>query len=145
MSESFAKKEKTKKKAKKKEDKALKMMNRKSSNTKSKTFEDMLAYVDENGNISDKPSTGFPKKEIDVNEIVLGAAARPPEDVQLNGTVLFYDEMKGYGFIAVDRTEERVFVHTSGLTELIKQKDKVLFEKEKTPRGFSAVRVKKVK
>ncbi|MCJ0742712.1 cold-shock protein [Pedobacter montanisoli] len=145
MSESFAKKEKTKKKAKKKQDKALKMMNRKSSNTQSKTFEDMLAYVDENGNISDKPSTTSVKKEIDVNDIVLGAAVRTPEEVQLSGTVLFYDEIKGYGFIAVDRTEERIFVHNSALSESIKQKDKVLFEKEKTPRGFSAVMVKKVK
>ena len=54
MGESFAKKEKAKKKAKEKQDKAEKMRERKATN-KGRSFEDMIAYLDEDGNIMSTP------------------------------------------------------------------------------------------
>lgn len=52
MADSFSKKENKKKKARKKQDKAQKREERKSNNDKGKSLEDMMAYVDENGNLS---------------------------------------------------------------------------------------------
>ncbi|MBL7712472.1 MAG: hypothetical protein JNL13_08415 [Chitinophagaceae bacterium] len=56
MADSFHKKEQSKKKAKQKQDKIRKMKERKDNNLKGKPLEDMLAYIDENGNISDTPA-----------------------------------------------------------------------------------------
>ncbi len=53
--ETFNKKEMEKKRIKKKQDKALKREERKNDPNKAKSFEDMLAYVDENGNLSSSP------------------------------------------------------------------------------------------
>ena len=54
-SETFSKKEKEKKRLKKQRDKVEKMKERKINAKKGKTLEDMMAYVDENGNISSTP------------------------------------------------------------------------------------------
>jgi hypothetical protein len=53
--ETFAKKEKEKKKLKRRKDKQEKMEERKANATKGKTLEEMMAYIDENGNISSTP------------------------------------------------------------------------------------------
>jgi CspA family cold shock protein len=55
MADSFLKKEQAKKKAKLKQDKRQKMQERKENNMKGKPLEDMMAYIDENGQISDTP------------------------------------------------------------------------------------------
>ena len=144
MGESFAKKELNKKKAKKKQEKAQKVMDRRGSAGK-KSLEDMMAYVDEFGNITDTPPDATAKKqEINPDDIILGAAPREPEETLRTGTVLFFDDAKGYGFISDDKTAEKLFVHSSGIMQPIAERDKVTFEKEKTPRGFSAVLVKKI-
>lgn len=62
MADSFLKKEQSKKKAKQKKDKIQKMKERKDNNLKGKPLEDMLAYIDENGNISDTPIPTPPAK-----------------------------------------------------------------------------------
>ncbi|WP_420152618.1 cold-shock protein [Siphonobacter sp.] len=43
-----------------------------------------------------------------------------------------------------DETREDLFFHSSQLAQPVKQRDRVTFEKEKTARGFSAVRINKV-
>lgn len=144
MSESFAKKEKEKQKAKNKQDKAQKMKERKSNNTKGKSLEDMMAYLDENGNITSKPPDGTTKRrEISLDEIQLGAAPITPEEVVKSGVVSFFNEAKGYGFITEDKTRENIFVHINQLLQPVKEKDRVTFEKERTPRGYSAIKVQK--
>ena len=60
------------------------------------------------------------------------------------GTVKFFNEDKGYGFITDDDTNKDVFVHTSGLLDNIREDDKVEFEVEEGKRGLNAVRVKRV-
>lgn len=58
------------------------------------------------------------------------------------GTVKFFNESKGFGFIKdVDSTKE-YFVHSSGLKESIKENDKVSFELEKGQKGLNAVNVR---
>ncbi len=143
MSESFAKKEKTKKKAKDKQAKAEKMQQRKSQNTKGRSLEDMMAYLDENGNITSTPPDGRVRKEISLDDIQLGAARVIPEEIVRNGIVTFYNDAKGYGFITDDKSQESIFFHSSTLSVSIKERDKVTFEKERGPKGYNAVKISK--
>jgi len=145
MSDTFAKKEKEKKKAKQKQDKAQKMKERKANNNKGKALEDMMAYLDENGNISSTPAD--PRKRVDINleDIQLGAAKpSEPESAIRTGSVSFFNDAKGYGFITDDKTRENVFVHSNQLSSPVKERDKVSFEKERTPKGYSAINVRKI-
>lgn len=58
------------------------------------------------------------------------------------GTVKFFNETKGFGFINDSNTGNDVFVHISGLVDEIRQDDKVSFDTENTPKGISAINVK---
>lgn len=142
MGESFAKKERNKSKAKKKQEKSRKMMDRKQDGSKT-SFEDMIAYVDEFGNITDTPVTAV-RSEIKLEDIQLGAAPVVPESKERTGLVSSYDPLKGYGFIIDDANKGKIFVHSSGLTQPIKNNDKVSFEREKGSRGYNAIMVKKI-
>ena len=44
------------------------------------------------------------------------------------GTVKFYNEAKGFGFIKMDESGEEIFVHATGVTQQIRQDDKVSFD-----------------
>ncbi len=59
-----------------------------------------------------------------------------------NGTVKFFNEAKGFGFIKVEGTGEEVFVHVSGLKEEIRENDNVVFELQEGKKGLNAVNVK---
>ena len=61
------------------------------------------------------------------------------------GTVKFFNAMKGFGFISPSNGGEDIFVHSSGLVDQIKENDKVQFETEKGPKGMNAVRVQVVR
>ncbi len=58
-----------------------------------------------------------------------------------NGTVKFFNESKGFGFIKSDSGEE-VFVHVTGIKEEIRENDQVVFEVQEGRRGPSAVNVR---
>lgn len=144
MAETFSKKENREKKAKKRANKAEKMEDRKYNNKKGSGLEDMLAYVDEFGNITNTPpNPARPKKEIALEDIQLGAAPLVEEDPRKKGVVAYFSD-KGYGFITEERTKERVFVHTNDLKQALKEGDKVTFETERSDRGLKAINVEKV-
>lgn len=146
--ETFSKKENEKKKQKKKKEKVERREERKASanNNKGQGLNDMIAYVDENGNItSTPPDPTQKKKEINHEDIQLGATKREAleEDVVRTGIVSFFNDSKGYGFIKDKNTQESIFVHMNGLVDPIKENNKVTFEIEMTPKGPNAVNVKK--
>ena len=58
------------------------------------------------------------------------------------GTVKFFNENKGYGFIKVDESEEEIFVHATGLVDEIQKDDKVSFEVKEGKKGLNAINVK---
>jgi CspA family cold shock protein len=60
------------------------------------------------------------------------------------GTVKFFNNSKGYGFIVEDETKKEYFVHSSGLVDKINQNDKVEFEVGEGKRGPMAVNVRVV-
>jgi cold shock protein len=59
------------------------------------------------------------------------------------GTVKFYNETKGFGFIVDDETGKEIFVHKTGLSETIRENDRVSFETEEGRKGVNAVNVRK--
>ncbi len=61
------------------------------------------------------------------------------------GTVKFFNNNKGFGFISIKDSEEEVFVHTSNLIDQIKENDNVVFDLEKGEKGLSAIKVSLVK
>lgn len=58
------------------------------------------------------------------------------------GTVKFFNDSKGFGFIKPDASGDDIFVHSSGLIDQIRQNDKVSFEVQKGKKGMNAVNVK---
>ncbi len=57
------------------------------------------------------------------------------------GTVKFFNETKGFGFIAPENGGDDIFVHTSGLNEDIRENDSVSYEVENGRKGLNAVNV----
>jgi cold shock CspA family protein len=143
--ETFNKKEKEKKKAKERQEKAEKMEERKANTKKGKSLDEMMAYIDENGNISALPPDPRKKKVINVEDIQVGVPKfeASEEDAIRNGVVTFFNDAKGFGFIKDMQTQESVFIHVNQLTERISENDKVSFEVEMGPKGPSAINVKK--
>lgn len=58
------------------------------------------------------------------------------------GTVKFFNESKGFGFIIPDNGEPEIFVHVSGLIDQIRENDKVNYEVENGKKGLNATKVK---
>ncbi|MCX6192289.1 MAG: cold shock domain-containing protein [Flavobacteriia bacterium] len=59
------------------------------------------------------------------------------------GTVKFFNETKGFGFIVDEDTSKEYFVHVTGLIDKVKENDQVEFELEEGRRGLNAINVKK--
>jgi cold shock protein len=59
-----------------------------------------------------------------------------------NGTVKFFNETKGYGFITEQGTNNEYFVHATGLIDEIRDNDEVTFELQEGKKGLNAVNVK---
>ena len=145
--ETFNKKEKEKKRLKARQEKREKMEERKANASKTKSLDDMMAYLDENGNLSSTPPD--PKKRITINaedmQISTPKYEAVEEEKERKGVVSFFNESKGFGFINDSQSGERIFVHINQLTERISENDKVTFEIEAGPRGHTAVNVKIIK
>ncbi len=59
-----------------------------------------------------------------------------------NGTVKFFNESKGYGFITDDDDNKEYFVHVSGLVDKVKENDSITFDLKEGKKGLNAVEVR---
>jgi cold shock CspA family protein len=144
--ETFSKKEKEKNRLKRRQDKAEKMEERKANAKKGKTLEEMMAYIDENGNITSTPPDPRKKKIFKPEEIQVGVPiqeAGKEESLIRTGVITFFNDTKGFGFIKDLQTQESVFIHVNQLSEAIRENDKVTFQAERGPKGLHALHVKK--
>lgn len=140
----FNKRELENKRLKKREDKQLKKEERKSASPGG-GLDSMIAYVDENGVITSTPPDPTKRKVVDAESIELGVPRRLESDADAIrvGRVDYFDHSKGFGFIMEQGTQERFFVHVSGLLEELKENDVVTYDVERGQKGMNAVRVKK--
>lgn len=142
--ESFNKKEVQNKKDKKRKEKEKKRLARKDTDKKS-SLDDMIAYVDENGMLTSTPPDPTKKKVIKAENIVISIPKHDPnqvEDLVRKGTVTFFNDAKGFGFIKDSETRESVFVHINNVVDEIKENNVVTYEVEMGPKGPTAVKVK---
>lgn len=144
--ETYGKKEVRKKKEKKKKEKE-KRRSEKKDNEKKRSLDDMIAYVDENGNISNTPPEEK-KKEINTEDIEISIPKRDPNeevDPVREGKLIFFNDSKGYGFIKDTETGEKIFVHINNCVDDIEEGDNTTFEVEKGKKGLVAIHVRKKK
>jgi cold shock CspA family protein len=140
------KKEREKQRARKQQEKKEKMLERKQHKGKGKSLNDMIAYLDENGNISATPPDPRKKQVFNQEEIQISIPKQEERQqaAQKTGVVSYYNQAKGFGFIIEDETKQRVFVHNSELSGPISENDRVQFEVEKSHKGPSAINLSKI-
>lgn len=150
MAETYNKKERNKKKLQKRKDKEQRREERRMDTSKSgRSLDDMIAYVDEYGNITDTPPDQTNRKPIALEDIAIDIPREEPEDPDAlpTGIISYFDASKGYGFITGSKKQERVFVHQSQLADpsiTLNKGDKVEYLAKKGPRGLQAELVRKV-
>ena len=140
---SFTKRDLEKKKQEKRLAKQQKKEERKNNGPSS--FEDMIAYVDENGMITDTPPISNNKpQEVDMSTIEVSTPRRTEEPIELvhEGRIEHFNVSKGYGFVKDLKNAEKYFFHISGLIDNIIENNIVTFELEKGSRGMNAVKIK---
>lgn len=144
--ETFSKREREKQRIKKQQDKQDKRKERKANKEKGKPLEDMMAYLDENGNLTNTPADPRKKKVFRQEDIQVSIPKLEEQpDEPRTGMVAFFNDQKGFGFINDLETRERIFVHANELSSPIKENDKVTFKVERGPKGLSATDVMLIK
>ena len=143
--ETFNKREQEKLRAQKRKEKQEKKEARKANPKLS--GEDLYVYVDENGHLTSTPPDPSRRIEIDVESIEIGVSRRTESDEapeERRGTIDFFNESKGFGFIKEVETGEKYFVHISGLVDKVKEGNLGTYDLEKGAKGMNAVNVKKI-
>lgn len=139
-SNSFNKREIEKNKQQKRKEKQQRKEDKKNNPTSS--FDDMIAYIDENGVITSTPPDLTNKKIIDVEDIEISIPKREDiEDPILKGRVEYFNSDKGYGFIKHTGSIDKYFFHVSSAPASIAEGNMVTFELERGQKGMNAVRI----
>lgn len=138
MADSFGKKDREKKKRKKREEKA----ERKAARREEDSGSDIM-YIHPDGTFHDTPPDLSNVKEIEAEDIVLGAQNNFDEDDDpiRKGKVSFFNHDKGFGFIVDSGNNQSVFTHIDSCIDDITENDKVVFEMKKGPKGMMAFNV----
>lgn len=58
------------------------------------------------------------------------------------GTVKFFNQTKGFGFVREEESEQEYFVHVTGLIDEVRENDKITFELKEGKKGLNAVNVR---
>lgn len=141
-SQSFGKRENEKKKKAKRLEKQKRKEERQAGGTSS--MDDMIAWVDENGNITDVPPEERESKKVEIKLEDIAVSTPKKEDVEeepLKGRVEYFNTDKGYGFIKDLVSTEKYFFHISSAPTGIAEGNVVNYELERGTRGMNAVRI----
>lgn len=129
---------------KKKQARRVEKQNRKEERKRSgkvSNFDDMIAYVDENGMItSTPPENNCKKKEIDQEDIMISTPKKETQAV-LKGRIEHLNTSKGYGFIKDLSGTDKYFFHVSNVLNDIAENDIVTFDLERGKRGMNAINI----
>jgi cold shock CspA family protein len=143
--ETYSKKQRETNRLKQLQDKKHKAEERRANKKDGNKLEDMMAYLDENGNLSDTPPDPRKKKEFKQEDMQIGVPKyEHVEELPRTGTITFFNTAKGFGFINDLQTNERVFFHVNEIQEQLQESDKVQFFVEQGPRGLNAIQVLKM-
>jgi len=141
--QSSNKREKEKQRQKEKREKAEKMEERRANQSKGKSLDEMLAYVDEDGNITSTPPDPGKRKVINAEDIEIAIPKREDrEDPVKEGKIDYFDTSKGFGFI-LQNDGTKVFFHINQTTYPVKEGDWVNYTVERGPKGWNAAGVTK--
>ena len=107
------------------------------------SFDDMIAYVDENGMItSTPPAENVKKEEINPDEIIIATQKKEDEEpVILRGRVEFFNEARGFGFIKDLAGVDKYFFHVNNVVGNISEGNIVTFDLERGVKGMNAVNI----
>jgi len=143
--ETFGKKEVRIKKEKKRKEKEKKKLERKEGGG-GKSFDDMIAYVDEYGKITSTPPDLTKKRVVinaeDIQTSIPKSIASDTNEKIRKGVVTFFNDSKGFGFIKDSANQQSVFVHVNGLLDPINENNIVTFEIVSGAKGPNAINVK---
>ncbi|MFC2089365.1 cold-shock protein [Bacteroidota bacterium] len=144
--ETYSKKEVRTKKEKKRKDKLAKKQAKRETEKKG-GLDDMIAYVDENGNIVSTPPEKTKPESTKLSDIEISVPRKEsgPEDRTRQGVVSNFNTSKGFGFIRDLQTNESLFFHINNTQEDVIEGNKVSFERGKGPKGPVANNIKLVK
>lgn len=138
-----SKREKEKQRKKEKQEKREKMEERKANPAKAKSLEDMMAYIDENGNLTSSPPDPEKRKVFNAEDIEIGVPKMQEyDDPKMEGKIDYFDASKGFGFI-IQNHGVKVFFHVNNVTYPVSEGDLVTFTVERGPKGLKAVGVEK--
>ena len=143
--ESYNKKEVRSKKEKKRKEKEQKRIERKANAKGPNSFDDMIAYVDENGRLSSTPPDISHRRKINAEDIEVSVPRRTsdaPGKALRKGIVSFINESKGYGFIRDLENQQSIFVHVNDMLDDIREQSRVTYTIEMGHKGPKAVQVK---
>lgn len=140
---SYNKRENEKKKIAKRLEKQNRKEERKSN--KGNSLDDMIAYVDENGMITDTPPEVTKKEEIDLDTILISTPKKEESEevTEYKGRVEFFNVSKGFGFIKSLANADKYFFHISNAPEGLVEGNIVFFELEKGVKGMNAINIRK--
>lgn len=138
--QSFGKRENEKKKQAKRLEKQKRKEERQAGGASS--FDEMIAYVDENGNFTDVPPEERKKETVKLEDIVIATPKMEEIEAEpLRGRVEHFNEAKGYGFIKDLTSGEKYFFHVSAAPAGIAEGNTVTFDTERGARGMNAVNI----
>jgi cold shock CspA family protein len=141
MAVSFNKRGLEKKKEQKRQEKQKRKEKRKAE-AGNGSFDDMIAYVDENGVITSTPPDPVRKQEIEIEDIAVSTPKKEDvEETVLRGRVEYFNPDKGYGFIKNAANMDKYFFHISSAPPSITEGNKVTFELERGKKGMNAINI----
>lgn len=142
MAETFKKRTLQQRRARRKQEKIERRQRRRTEEEK-QTPEEMIVYIDQFGSFTDVPPSEQNRDKVKLEDIQLGAGAVEPE-TEFRGTISLYLTDKAYGFIREEETGQSIFFHNSSLKDQVSERDRVIYEKERTPKGYATIKVRKL-